>query len=159
MVYVLFFLIVFDFLWILVVVIFFLIVFLLELFFLDFLNSVMEVLCCFNCDYMGRRQEDFFNIINIYFLFIGKLKIDVEIGLNELFKESIFFVCCDCVYDCFQECYSCLKKVFLCMFKLVEWFNDKKNWNCIDCVVMFEVQEFFQIGYYFSVIICQCLVC
>ena len=134
-------------------------VFSLELFSSDLLNSAMEVLRCFNCDHTGRRQEDFFNITNIHPSFTGKSKTDVETGPNESLKESTFLVCCDCVYDRLQECHSCSKKAPLCMFKLAEWFTDKKNRNCIDCAAMFEAQELFQTGYHSSVIIRQCLVC
>ncbi|XP_068726070.1 uncharacterized protein [Montipora capricornis] len=119
----------------------------------------MEVLRCFNCDHTGRRQEDFFNITNIHPSFTGKSKTDVETGPNESLKENTFLVCCDCVYDRLQECHSCSKRAPLCMFKLAEWFTDKKNRNCIDCAAMFEAQELFQTGYHSSVIIRQCLVC
>ena len=119
----------------------------------------MEVLRCFNCDYTGRRHEDFFNITRIHPSFAGKTETH-ETGQDEsLMKENTFLVCCDCVYDRLQECQRCSKKAPLCMFKIAEWFSDKRNRNCIDCAATFEAQELFQTGYHSSVIIRQCSVC
>lgn len=121
-------------------------------------NSPMEVLRCFNCDHTGRRHEDFFNITKIHPSFAEKAR-GHETGQDESVKENTYLVCCDCVYDRLQECQSCLKKAPLCMFKIAEWFGDKKTRNCIDCAAKFEAQGLFQTGYHSSVIIRQCSVC
>lgn len=119
----------------------------------------MEVLRCFNCDHTGWRHEDFFNITNIHPSFAGKAETDIETGQDESLKENTFLVCCYCVYDRLHECQNCSKKAPLCMFKIAEWFTDKKNRNCIDCAATFEALGLFQTGYHSSVIIRQCSVC
>ena len=126
---------------------------------LDLQNISMEVLRCFNCDYTGRRHEDFFNITNIHPSSVGKAETDIETGRDEPLKENTFLVCCDCVYDRLHECQNCSRKAPLCMFKIAEWFMDKKNRNCIDCAATFEAVGLFQTGYHSSVIIRQCPVC
>lgn len=124
----------------------------------DLTNSTMDLLRCFNCDHTGRRHEDFFNITKIHPSFAGRTETR-ETGQDESLKENTFLVCCDCVYDRLQECQSCSKKAPLCMFKIAEWFSDKKTRNCIDCAAKFEAQGLFQTGYHSSVIIRQCSVC
>lgn len=119
----------------------------------------MEVLRCFNCDHTGRRHEDFFNITKIHPSFAEKAESHETGQADESLKENAFLVCGDCVYDRLQECQSCSKKAPLCMFKIAEWFSDKKNRNCIDCAATFEAQGLFQTGYHSSVIIRQCSVC
>lgn len=121
----------------------------------------MEVLRCFNCDHTGRRHEDFFNISKIHPSFAEKSSgpESDETGQDESLKGNAFLVCGDCVYDRLQECHSCAKKAPLCMFKIAEWFSDKKNRNCIDCAATFEALGLFQTGYHSSVIIRQCSVC
>lgn len=121
----------------------------------------MEVLRCFNCDHTGRRHEDFFNITKIHPSFAAKASNPEsdETGQDESLKGKAFLVCGDCVYDRLQECQSCSKKAPLCMFKIAEWFCDKKNRNCIDCAATFEALGLFQTGYHSSVIIRQCSVC
>ncbi|KAL9988152.1 hypothetical protein ACROYT_G002560 [Oculina patagonica] len=121
----------------------------------------MEVLRCFNCDHTGRRHEDFFNITKIHPSFTEKASNPEtdETGQDESLKENAFLVCGECVYDRLQECNSCAKKAPLCMFKIAEWFTDKKNRNCIDCAATFEALGLFQTGYHSSVIIRQCSVC
>lgn len=130
-------------------------------FLLDLRESRMEVLRCFNCDHTGRRHEDFFNITKIHPSFTEKASNPEtdETGQDESLKENAFLVCGDCVYDRLQECNSCAKKAPLCMFKIAEWFTDKKNRNCIDCAATFEALGLFQTGYHSSVIIRQCSVC
>ncbi|PFX30909.1 hypothetical protein AWC38_SpisGene4303 [Stylophora pistillata] len=120
----------------------------------------MEVLRCFNCDHTGRRHEEFFNITKIHPSFAEKADSESEEqGHDKFLKENAFLVCCDCVYDRLQECHSCAKKAPLCMFKIAEWFTDKKNRNCIDCAATLEALALFQTGYHSSVIIRQCSVC
>lgn len=125
----------------------------------DLTDSPMEVLRCFNCDYTGRRHEDFFNITKIHPSFAEKAESHETGQHDESLEENTFLVCADCVYDRFQKCQSCSKQAPLCMFKISEWFSDKKNRNCIDCAATFEAQGLFQTGYHSSVIIRQCSVC
>lgn len=129
--------------------------------FLKSQKTPMEVLRCFNCDHTGRRHEDFFNITRIHPSFAAKASNPEsdETGQDESLKGKAFLVCGDCVYDRLQECQSCAKKAPLCMFKIAEWFCDKKNRNCIDCAATFEALGLFQTGYHSSVIIRQCSVC
>ena len=124
-------------------------------------KSRMEVLRCFNCGHTGRRHEDFFNITKIHPSFAAKASNPEsdETGQDESLKGKAFLVCGDCVYDRLQECQSCAKKAPLCMFKIAEWFCDKKNRNCIDCAATFEALGLFQTGYHSSVIIRQCSAC
>lgn len=120
----------------------------------------MEVLRCFNCDHTGRRHEDFFNITKIHPSFAEKADSESEEQEQDKFlRENAFLVCGDCVYDRLQECHSCAKKAPLCMFKIAEWFTDKKNRICIDCAATLEALGLFQTGYHSSVIIRQCSVC
>lgn len=115
---------------------------------------------CFNCDHTGRRHEDFFNITKSHPSFAEKADSESdETGQDRSLKENAFLVCGECVYDRLQECHSCAKKAPLCMFKIAEWFSDKKNRNCIDCAATFEALGLFQTGYHSSVIIRQCTVC
>lgn len=124
------------------------------------MSTQMEVLRCFNCDHTGRRHEDFFNITKIHPSFAEKADSESEEHEQDKFlRENAFLVCGDCVYDRLQECHSCAKKAPLCMFKIAEWFTDKKNRICIDCAATLEALGLFQTGYHSSVIIRQCSVC
>ena len=126
----------------------------------DPMSTQMEVLRCFNCDHTGRRHEDFFNITKIHPSFAEKADSESEEHEQDKFlRENAFLVCGDCVYDRLQECHSCAKKAPLCMFKIAEWFTDKKNRICIDCAATLEALGLFQTGYHSSVIIRQCSVC